>query len=395
MNTQLQLQIQEKIEQITETLLQTLDDIPGAGLYGGKSGVGIYFSYLNKVQPDDRYNAIINQLISDSFESINEDVSSPSYSFGITGILWTLHHLKVEGLIDADDYFEELIPFIGEQMLAYANNSNFDYLHGAVGIGFYLLHFENEVTDMYLHKLVQLLMEKGISEPHTIKWESNFNAENQKNFNLSLSHGISSMIIFFSKLIKRNPSYSHEVKDLLKKSLNYLLSQKNDRNGKFVSLYPNEGELKRGPQNSRLSWCYGDLGIAASFWQAGQLLREEKWKEEALHIMHHASKRKDLKLNQVADAGVCHGTAGIAHLFNRFYWETKDQVFKDTADYWIKETLKMARFEDGLAGYKAWQGEKGWMNQHGILEGIAGIGLVLLSYLSNEEPSWDRSFLLS
>ena len=55
----------------------------------------------------------------------------------------------------------------------------------------------------------------------------------------------------------------------------------------------------------------------------------------------------------------------------------------------------MARFEDGLAGYKAWQGENGWMNQHGILEGIAGIGLVLLSHLSNEEPSWDRSFLLS
>lgn len=66
------------------------------------------------------------------------------------------------------------------------------------------------------------------------------------------------------------------------------------------------------------------------------------------------------------------------------------------AAYWIGRTLSMAKFEDGLAGYKTWQGaERGFRNEYGLLEGIAGIRLVLLAYLSNEEPTWDECLLLS
>lgn len=34
---------------------------------------------------------------------------------------------------------------------------------------------------------------------------------------------------------------------------------------------------------------------------------------------------------------------------------------------------KMAKFENGLAGYKSWKGEKngGWTDEYGLLEGIA------------------------
>ena len=69
---------------------------------------------------------------------------------------------------------------------------------------------------------------------------------------------------------------------------------------------------------------------------------------------------------------------------------------KDAAAYWINQTLCMARFEDGLAGYKTWQGDKrGFQNEYGLLEGIAGIGLALLSFLSDEDPTWDECLLLS
>jgi lantibiotic biosynthesis protein len=151
-------------------------------------------------------------------------------------------------------------------------------------------------------------------------------------------------------------------------------------------------------ESSRLGWCYGDPGIASSIWQAGKALKNEEWKNEAIEIMLHASLRKELKINGVMDAGICHGTAGIAHIFNRFYWETKMPVFKEAANYWIEETLKMAYHKDGLAGYKAWQGkERGWQNEYGLLEGVAGIGLVLLGFLTDDinDLSWDRCLLLS
>lgn len=69
---------------------------------------------------------------------------------------------------------------------------------------------------------------------------------------------------------------------------------------------------------------------------------------------------------------------------------------KHAAAYWIEQTLDMAKFTDGLAGYKTWQGGVlGYETRYGLLEGIAGIGLVLLSYYYEIEPTWDECLLLS
>ena len=56
--------------------------------------------------------------------------------------------------------------------------------------------------------------------------------------------------------------------------------------------------------------------------------------------------------------------------------------------------LKMAKFKDGLAGYKMWNIDN-YKNESNLLEGIAGIGLALLSSISDEDPSWDECLLLS
>jgi hypothetical protein len=77
------------------------------------------------------------------------------------------------------------------------------------------------------------------------------------------------------------------------------------------------------------------------------------------------------------------------------WWDTRLPEFKNAADYWMNETLKMAKFEDGLAGYKVWYGEQGWLNEYCLLEGIAGIGLALMTYYYEVEPIWDECLLLS
>ena len=49
----------------------------------------------------------------------------------------------------------------------------------------------------------------------------------------------------------------------------------------------------------------------------------------------------------------------------------------------------MAKFEDGLAGYKKYRMEEygGWTNDYGFLEGVSGIGLALISAVSDIEPT--------
>jgi hypothetical protein len=109
------------------------------------------------------------------------------------------------------------------------------------------------------------------------------------------------------------------------------------------------------------------------------------------------SKRLDLEKNKIFDACVCHGSAGIAHFFNRMYHETKMKEFYDISIYWIETTLKMASFSDGLAGFKTWHTEQhgGWVNEYCLLEGISGIGLSLLSFYNSKTLDWDKAFLMS
>lgn len=99
----------------------------------------------------------------------------------------------------------------------------------------------------------------------------------------------------------------------------------------------------------------------------------------------------------VYDAGLCHGAAGVAHIFNRFYQDTHNEVFKEAALYWFNQTLEMDTFQDGLAGYKASISTSGteYENCTGLLEGIAGIGLALIGAVADFEPNWDECLLIS
>lgn len=97
------------------------------------------------------------------------------------------------------------------------------------------------------------------------------------------------------------------------------------------------------------------------------------------------------------DAGICHGSAGLAHIFNRFFQATGDSLFKEAAIFWIRQTLSQ-RGRTGVGGYNGmrWLNDNGhvrWKYNRGILTGAAGVGLVLASALSAVEPEWDRLFL--
>jgi lantibiotic modifying enzyme len=238
---------------------------------------------------------------------------------------------------------------------------------------------------------------KEYEKENQYKWKSVIDIETQKiGYNISLSHGMSSIAVILSKLHNIKDIDQKMVKTLLEGCVNYILTQEIDKDkyGSFFSSLAIESSIQL--TGSRLAWCYGDLGISMALWQSGVALQNETWKNKALEILLFAAeKRKDLQKNHVADACLCHGTAGIGHIFYRMWWNTRMPEFKNAADYWFEQTLKMAAFSDGLAGYKAWHGDEGWINDYGLLTGITGIGLALLTYYHEIEPTWDECLLLS
>lgn len=365
-------------------------------LLGDKSGVALFLFYMYKLTERDECNNKAFDLLEDviDIQEAYEIIPASVSKYG-----WLLNHLNKHGFIEAEvaDYFEEINLSLFEFMQRSLQKDNYDFLHGSLGIAHYFLTVENQTNKHFLMEFAGNFYKSALqNENGGLKWISVLDFDSKKKgYNISMSHGISSIISVFSKIYSKGIEKGITSR-LVEGAVSYLLNQKLPPN-QYNSIYPNFAlESTDKLHSSRLAWCYGDLGISVALWHASQALGRKDWEQEAVDTILHASKRRGLVENGVVDAGLCHGTAGIAHIFNRMYGYTGLEELKEASNYWFAETLKMARFEDGLAGFKAWQGnERGWVNEPGLLEGIAGIGLALISAVSDIEPAWDECLLLS
>ena len=83
-------------------------------------------------------------------------------------------------------------------------------------------------------------------------------------------------------------------------------------------------------------------------------------------------------------------------MYYRAYLNTKDKFFKEASEYWLQEGIKLGKMEDGALTYKKWSGiEKGYQPELSLLEGVAGIGLVMIHQLADFEMNWDECLLLN
>lgn len=392
----------EKLSEIAEVILKETRnlDVSRIDIMGGRAGIALFLFYYAKYTREEKYYDFGMDLLNDIFDTINEGSLFHTFAGGLAGIGWTIEHLVKNEFIDADsdEILRDLDPFLKKMMISEIKKKNYDYLHGALGIGLYFLsRTGNKQAKDYLVELIDWLDKISMKDKSKgLKWKSLLNRdENLEGFNLSLSHGISSIIVLLSKMFERG-IHKDKVSTLLEGAMRFLFHHSLDTK-KYLSFFPSWVASGHPPARSRLAWCYGDLGNTIAIWQAARSTGNKTWEEKAVDIIVHSTRRRDIKENMVLDAGLCHGGAGIANIFNRMYHYTKIDACKETAIYWFDQTLKMATHKGGYAGFKIWRSEEygGWINDAGLLEGIAGIGLALLSLVSDIEPRWDGALLIS
>jgi lantibiotic biosynthesis protein len=135
-------------------------------------------------------------------------------------------------------------------------------------------------------------------------------------FNCGLAHGVPGVIALLGRIAEagEDPRAAPVCEDVLRWLLAQRLLPPHPR-GRFTTSF------RRGVAGSpsRTAWCYGDPGVEiAAFGAAARIgAAREPWFELALE-----SATRPSKLCGVVDAGLCHGAAGLAHLFNRFYQYT-------------------------------------------------------------------------
>jgi lantibiotic modifying enzyme len=267
----------------------------------------------------------------------------------------------------------------------------YDYLLGGTGSLLFAVDVKKRnYVNALLSKLISLSARVENDSP--IWYQSpSLNVSQDKVINLGLAHGIPGILTILSSSVSLadNP---HDISILISKCFDWLKA--NQLNPSIDGCYfPFSKSESNEAFPSSLRWCYGDLGVSISLILIGRRIGNQMIEGYGLEIATHCASR-NIDKSGISDAHICQGTAGIAHIYNRLFNYTGKRLFKEASVYWVLETLN--RFNPQLqSGFQAWKGKFGWVEYDGLLEGSAGIGLTLISAISDIEPKWDRCILLS
>ncbi len=387
-------QVQDKIHELADLVSTHYYTIERGGLMTGLSGVAIFLNEYHK-HFNISNSKIIEDVVEQAFDRVQRVWHSPSFCSGLTGLLWSVDYIRKNSSDSLDFEIDDLNDFLTNQMFDLAQKNDFDFLHGAGGMFYYFLSTRMASDSVFVKRFTDILYSSAKKEDaNTIYWESIVDSTDPYLVqNIGLAHGMTSTILILAYLLHIDPN-NEQVRELLTLSINFILKCKNDEID--LSIFPNFVSKNRvGNKNSRLGWCYGDLGIGIALLEAGAILDRQDIISEGFSVLIHTTTRQDTKRNSVWDAGLCHGSSGIAHIYNRIYQATNDQLFKDAALYWYSKTIDTFGIgTDSLGGYRVYLGTGEWKKEYNLLEGISGIGLSLLGSISSIEPQWDSCLLV-
>lgn len=394
----------DRISEAVHEIAAALPPAASASLAGGQAGQALFHAYLAVHEQDEAQADRAVALLDSAVEALATTPLPPNLYNGFPGVAWAAEHLQ--GRLFAPEEGEDPNLEIDEALLGVLERSpwpgDYDLIGGIVGLGVYALERLPRPTAVAcLERITERLAERAERTPEGAAWFTEperlppWQREIQPDgyYNLGVAHGIPAIVALLAGAAAGGVAGA---RPLLDDTVRWLLARRLEPGAAscFGSwFYP--GQTSRA---SRLAWCYGDLGIAASLLAAARAVGEPAWKREALDLAL-ATAERPAPTASVKDAGLCHGAAGIGHLFNRMYQSTGEERLADAARFWLGYALEIREPGEGIAGFRAWvaeqEGDSPWRTDPGFLEGAAGIGLALLAAVSTVEPAWDRVLLVS
>jgi lantibiotic modifying enzyme len=398
----LKAQAMESIAVILEALSTRERDLESSpSLAGGTAGLAVLHGYLAQAGGGQDHAALAAELLQRATAAVADDPGSASLYGGLAGVGWALAHFQGRlPRLDAEDELAE----IDEALLEHLDQSpwpeTYDLIDGLAGFGVYALERGTRPGAVAcLERVIDRLAETAEHREDGITWESRQEWLPEKYqhlyphryYNLGLAHGVPGVVALLGQACAAGVAVG-KARPLLDGTVRWLLAQQTPEG------FPSGVEKDQAKQPARLAWCYGDPGVAASLLWAARLVNEPTWEREALAIAVRAAGRPVDK-SGVVDAGLCHGAAGLGHLFNRMCQVTREECLAQAARFWFEQTLKMPRPGKGVGGYEAWQLDDDqkvtWIADPGLLTGASGIALALLAATTDMEPAWDRMLLVA
>ena len=391
------------IHDIAEAMRPEVENLdPGAdpGVAGGTTGLALFYAYLGAETGNEKWTALADRFMEHSIDALSERPLLPDFYEGFTGIAWAINHLQ--GILfepddDGDDPIGDSLVQVLQRPYA---RGHFDVIGGLAGYGIYAFHaLPRPAARRALELLVQRLVEIGEPVDGGFSWFTPPEVfpdwlrekEPDGQYNLGVSHGLAGVISVLGMCAAAG-IMSADQRATLDRAVEWLLAQK--QQGKSWC-FANSVVKGRPARRDRLAWCYGDPGIAAALFTAARHCGHAGWEAVALDVARTAARRPmDPKDSEIVDAALCHGSVGLAHLFNRMHQASGDPLLAEAARAWFRYTVDMQRPGVGIAGYEFFAAP-GWEPLTGFLSGLSGVGLGLLAGVSSIEPGWDQFLAVS
>lgn len=382
--------------------LQKIDKIlarkqyPDDTLFAGNLGRALYFMYRYRTSDNSYFADLASQILGQVLENIREKKGKISFtsslSSGLTGLCF------INSLLEDDDFmdlemnktFIQFDEIIFKKACQQINEGNLDYVNGALGSLYYFSFRvkKNENTPEYISQMIDLIIKGTVSEPNGIYFENkyiNHLNETPDNLNFGFAHGLSGMMMVLLKVYQTGIAQD-KVHKLINGFIEFSLSkyQKTDFETKQFSHFPITVEPQnKGNYGSFLGWCYGDLNQAIMFYQAGKIFDRNDLTRIAENISQTTLKRIQKKGAFIDNLFLCHGTSGLTQMYHALEQISGDTIYQKGSHYWLSQTMDYVEKFD-------WELD----NFGGLLGGLEGLGLVLMSSQTPTKALWNRLFLL-
>src|SRR5215207_1540608 len=401
----------EQALQAVDAIAESIPSLPAGrrrdpSLGTGQAGLALLYTWLARGGRMPQADVLARQCLDEAIDAVATQAMNASLYAGFSGVAWAAE--LVDGLDpDADDRNEA----IDDALLHLLSRTDhwrgpYDLVVGITGLGVYALQrYPRPVSTECLRRVVELLHELAQHDEHGLYWwtpPAELHEEWREQYpsgraDLGVAHGMAGAIALLGGICGAGIEQA-TARPLLDGAVRWLLAHSVPTEaGPTFPLWVAPGFE---PYPARCAWCYGDPGIAAALLTAARGVGNAGWEQTAVALACRAAERPASETG-VVNAGFCHGTAGLAHLYNRMYQASGEPKLGSAALYWLERTLDFYRLAKGNGGswvqgswdpaqQKAWT----WTGIE-LVEGAAGIALVLLAAATSVEPVWDRMFLVS
>ncbi|MDK2125319.1 lanthionine synthetase LanC family protein [Parachitinimonas caeni] len=367
---------------VAEVLAQPANAAEGITLARGTSGDLLLLLEYAHHQP----RAAIDLKIEALFEVVTEAVESTPLPTGlwsgICGIMWTLDYAgRRHGL--HREAIAELMGEYDEHLLHYTSRAesgrHLDIISGLSSQAIYATERENSATVSQLrHAIAARLREGAVMDaeggvhwrmfPGRYKREP-FPPNQPEPLDLGYAHGVPGVIAALVALTSREPHL--QVDDLIQGGMRWM-----ERQARPHPAHSRYSCWVGHEMDSRLAWCYGDLGVAITQTLRGLTADDACLLEAGCSLFQQRCLNSQVS-SGVSDSGLCHGAAGIALIAEWLYRINRDEQLAKIRNDWLQRAIRLTEAELEREGF-----------QTGLLGKHTGVALTCLTLATGSTLKW-------